>query len=287
MTDLDYIRSCAVYFRSHQWEYLMELLQRLDQRSHIHLFVDTSIHPRSLEQLIKRYLEQRNCGVNRGNEILSPRPGWGTLHGVHPRDRAHFDVNWRFSSNVVLQPMAEADGEQGKNILFWDEDFMDIVYRNYEWRAVGLDEEAELENYFGSDHWRAAFSMIMDPKLVHIHVNVETCVHPRVLERYIAEDISKRSGWRLHRIVPNVFRTQGVYYGKLMLLFSEPECSFDLSWLYNPDVTIRPSQRQIFPDGDPEYMLVFESALEQMVSADPYYVLTDNEIDRCLRHIEI
>lgn len=245
----DYVRGVATYFRSHQWQQLTHLLRSLNQRSHIHLFVNTSIHPTSLEALVKGYLKLQGWGVNRGNEILCPGPGRGTLHGIHPRGMPHFDMNWRYRAEVVLAPMEEAEGEQGKNILYWDETFMDYVYRNYEWRVVGVEEEREIEAYFKSKHWDDAFTLIQDPAIVHLHVNVETSIHPRVLEKFAIEAI-QRKGWRLHRTVPNVVRSQGVYYGKFMLLFEEPELSFDVSWIYSRDTVVAPCRRQIFPGGN-------------------------------------
>ena len=286
MPELDYMQGVATYFRSHQWEHLMHLLNDLDQRSHIHLFVNTSIHPNSLEALVKGNLAHRGWGVNRGNEILSPRPGWGTLHGIHPRGKPHFDLNWRFRPDVVLEPLEEADGEQGKNILYWDEAFMDVVYRTYEWHPVGVAEEREIEAYFRSKHWDHGFDLIQDPAIEHIHVNVETCIHPRILEKFAVEAV-ERKGWRLHRTVPNVFLSQGTYYGKLMFLFEEPEYSFDMSWLYNREVVLAPCQKQIFPDGDPAYLIVPQKGLGELVASSEYRVLSDEEIRRCLRCTEI
>ena len=249
-SDLDYGRGVSTYFRSNQWLQLMQLLGALEQRSHIHLFVNTSLHPDSLEALVKTYLQARGFGVTRGNEILSPGPGRGTLHGIHPKGAAHFDMNWRFKPDVVVEPMEEANGEQGKNILYWDELYMEYFYRNYEWRPVGSEETKAIVNYFDSAHWNRSFELIMDPRIVHIHANVETSVHPRVLERFTTDAVA-RQGWRLHRVVPNVFRSQGIYYGKFMLLFEEPELSFDVSWIYNRDRILGPCERQIFPEGDP------------------------------------
>lgn len=285
MADLDYVRGVATYFRSHQWEYLTELLQRLDQRSHIHLFVNTSIHPQSLEAIVKGALAERGWSVNRGNEILSPGPNRGTLHGIHPHGMPHFDMNWRFRPDVVVTPMEEAEAEQGKNILYWDETYMNYVYRNYEWRAVGMDEEQEIEAYFRSKHWDDGFTMIQDPAIVHIHVNVETSIHPRVLERFAVEAIRQR-GWQLHRVVPNVFRSQGTYYGKLMFLFEKPEYSFDMSWIFNRDVVLAPCRRQIFPEGPPEYLIVLKKDIEELLAHSPYRILTADEIRRCLRAVE-
>ena len=285
-TQLDCGREVATYFRSSQWQELISLLRRLEQTSHIHLFVNTSLHPHSLEALVKGYLEARGLGVSRGNEILSPAPGRGTLHGIHPRGTPHFDLNWRFREDVVLEPMEEAAGEQSLNLLFWDDQFMNYFYRGYEWCPVGAPERAEIREYFGSAHWHRGFELILDPAIVHIHVNVETNVHPRVLEKYVTEAVETR-GWKLHRVVPNVVRSQGIYYGKLMLLFEEPELSFDLGWVYNQNRVLAPCERQVFPgQADPGYMIVPTGDLDELIAASPYRFLSSDEISDCLRSVE-
>ena len=285
-TELDCAQEVCAYFRSNQWQQLMEILQRLDQGSHIHLFVNTSLHPDTLESLIKGYLAATNRPVSRGNEILSPAPGRGTLHGIHPGGTAHFDVNWRFKPDVVVEPMEEADGEQGRNILYWDETYMAYFYRNYEWKPVGHAEIREIEAYFASPHWLRAFELILDPAIVHMHVNVESSVHPRVLEEYIVRAVAAE-GWTLCRVVPSVVRSQGIYYGKLMLLFDEPEVSFDVGWVYSQRKVLAPCERQIFPgQREPGYMVVPTEDVETLIAANPYRVLSEEEIATCLRSVE-
>ena len=284
--DLDYIRGVSSYFRSNQWRELLHLLRTLDQRSHIHLFVNTSLHPHTLEAIVKACLAAENLPVSRGNEILSPAPGRGTLHGIHPGGTAHFDMNWHFKPDTVIEPMEEANAEQGKNILYWDELYMDYFYRNYEWRPLGSQETRAIVDYFDSAHWNRSFDLIRDPRIVHIHANVETSVHPRVLERFTIEAVARR-GWKLHRVVPNVFRSQGTYYGKFMLLFEEPELSFDVSWIYNRDKVLSPCDRQIFPEGDPGHMIVFNQSLDELIAQNNYRTLSLPEIAACLRGIDI
>jgi hypothetical protein len=239
----------------------------------------------AVPRISKAQVQARGFGVTRGNEILSPGPGRGTLHGIHPKGTAHFDINWRFKPDVVVEPMEEANGEQGKNILYWDELYMEYFYRNYEWRPVGSEETKAIVNYFDSAHWNRSFELIMDPRIVHIHANVETSVHPRVLERFTTDAVA-RQGWKLHRVVPNVFRSQGIYYGKFMLLFEEPELSFDVSWSYNRDRILGPCERQIFPEGDPGHMIVLRQDLETLIAANDYRVLSGSEIEKFLRGVE-
>ncbi len=104
-------------------------------------------------------------------------------------------------------------------------------------------------------------------------------------EKFAIEAIRQR-GWRLHRVVPNVFRARGVYYGKLMFLFEEPELSFDMSWIYSRDSVLSPCRRQIFPTGDPEYLIVLKKDLEDLLAANRYTRLSEDQVAGCLRSIE-
>ena len=284
---LDYAKGIAEYFRTNQWKYLTELLQTLGQKSHIHLFVNTSIHPLSLERIVKEYLSMRGWAVNRGNEIVRwSAPKTGSLHGVHPHNMPHFDMIWRFVKDVVLEPMEEKLGEQGKNILYWDEIYMNTFYRGYEWRQVGHEEEKTILEYFTSSHWNNAFGLILDPDIVHVHINVETCIHPHVLEGYFLKAIEERN-WRVFRTVPNVVVSNGIYFGKIMFLLSKPELSFDFSWFYNQQVILAPCKQQVLVYGNSEYLTVKKSDVDDLIAQDDYVILEDNEIQRCISSVEI
>jgi hypothetical protein len=283
----DVAAGVAAYFRSTQWNELVRLLRTLEPESHVHAFVKTSLHPDTLEALIKRQLHAIGLGVSRSNEILCPAPSRGTLHGIHPAGAAHFDINWIYDSGVAIEPLDDARGEQGKNLLYWDPAYMDAFYRGYEWRTVGAAEATRIREYLSSDHWDRGFDLIMDPEIVHIHVNVDTSVHPTVLAKFVTEAIAARVGWKLHRIVPNVVRSEGIYYGKLMLLFEEPEVSFDVGWNYDQKKILEPCGRQIFPgQREPGYMIVPARDLDHLLAQDPYRRLTVDQIRECLMAVE-
>ena len=285
--ELDYAKGVAEYFRTNQWKYFTELLQTLRINSHIHIFVNTSIHPLSLERIVKEYLAMRDWAVNRVNEMLRwSAPKTGVIHGVHPHDMPHFDMIWRFKGDVVLEPMEEKLAEQGRNVLYWDEAYMQTFYQGYHWRSVGRAEEEEILAYFETSHWNNAFDLIVNPDTPHIHVNVETCIHPSVLERFFLKAIENR-GWKILRTVPNVVVSHGVYYGKIMFLVSEPELSFDFSWFYNPEVILAPCTQQRLVYGNSEYLIVKKKDIDDLIAEDDYVTLDENEIQRCLRSIEI
>src|ERR1700722_11461150 len=162
----DYVSGVSAYFRSTHFQNFVRLLKTLDQRSHIHVFVNTTVHPHSLETIFKEYLKRIGIPVNRSNEILIGGPNQGTLHGVHPTGTPHFDMKWVFKPGVVLEPMEEWAGEQGQNLLYWDETYMGFFYRNYQWNPVGAKETAAIEAYFDSKHWHRSFELMLNPKVV-------------------------------------------------------------------------------------------------------------------------
>jgi hypothetical protein len=244
------------------------------------------MHPLSLEAIIKKYLVMRGWAVNRGNEILSSAAKRGTLHGIHPHGMPSFDINWRFVRDVILEPMEERLGERGQNILYWDQTYMNYLYKGYAWRSVGYEEEKEILEYFASPHFAKIFDLVLDPSILHIHVNVETCIHPIVLERFFVKALGERK-WKVFRTIPCVYIVKGIYYGKIMFYFLEPEVSFDFAWIYNQTVTLGPCTREIFPLNKPEYLIVKREDYDKLLSEDNYVKLGDEEIQRCLRSVEI
>ena len=59
------------------------------QGTHIHSYVDTSVHPDSLEALICGYFERLGWPSSRKIDHMSPAPGMGSLHGVEPEGKPH------------------------------------------------------------------------------------------------------------------------------------------------------------------------------------------------------
>ena len=94
--ELDHAKGVAEYFRTNQRRYFTDLLQALRINSHIHIFINTSIHPVSLERIVKEYLAMRGWAVNRVNELpIQPRPrasrprACGGRRGGNPAVRPH------------------------------------------------------------------------------------------------------------------------------------------------------------------------------------------------------
>lgn len=281
----DIITGVSSNFSSRQLKDFLALLRSLPERSHIHMFVNTDVHPVSFERILKTYLARVGLPVNRGNEILIGGPNQGTLHGVHPTGTPHFDIKWSFRAGVGIEPMEDWRAEQEQNLLYWDETYMSYFYRNYQWNPVGSAEIRAIETYFESRHWRRSFELMLDPEVVHIHPHIQTNVHPAILESFIRATIEKQ-GWRLQRMLPNAYHIKGVYYGKFMLLFSEPELSFDLDWVYNRDVVLAPFEGDCLIQDEPGYMIIKHKLMDDFLAKDPYRTLSEREIEDCLRAIE-
>jgi len=284
--DRDYVSGVAAYFSSHQFNEFVRLLRSLELRSHVHLFVNTSIHPDSFQTILKEYLASIGLPCTRQNEVLIGTPTVGTLRGVHPKGTPHFDIKWGYTPDVTLEPMEAESGELGQNLLWWGEECMRYFYRNYEWQPVGPKQHQELMAYFDSPHWHRGFELMATyPKVAHIHPHIQTNVHPNVLERYI-QDAIKRKGWKLHRSLANVYPMFGKYYGKWMLLFDEPEVSFDFDWTYNKDVTIAPYTGPGLLQDEPGIMVIPDTLMQDFLKRLKHRVLTDNEISECLAAIK-
>jgi hypothetical protein len=281
----DYIAGVSSYFSSRQFKDFLKLLTSLDERSHVHMFVNTDIHPVSFETVLKKYLSRIGLPVNRGNEILIGGPNQGTLHGVHPTGTPHFDIKWYFKAGVGIEPMEDWRAEQEQNLLYWDEKYMSYFYRNYQWNPVGSTEIKAIEAYFDSRHWRHSFELMRDPDIVHIHPHVQTNVYPGILEGFLRTAIAK-TGWKLQRMLQNVYHIKGIYYGKFMLLFKEPEMSFDFDWVYNRDIVLAPFEGDGLIQDEPGYMIIKNGLMDAFLAKDPYRTLSEREIDDCLRAIE-
>ncbi len=87
-------------------------------------------------------------------------------------------------------------------------------------------------------------------------------------------------------MLPNVYHIEGVYFGKFMLLFKEPELSFDLDWVFNKDSVLEPYLGDSLLQDEPGYMVIPTRLMGEFVAKDPYRILSSQEISECLRAIE-
>ncbi len=265
---------------SDHWRRLCAALQDPDpEGSHIHAYVDTSVHPDSLEAIMKAYFERMGWPSSRKIDHMAPKSGMGSLHGVEPKGKPHFDFQWFFQKDVGLRPCD--GGESGCNLLVWNRWYINEFYRQFPFRSIGAEEERALESYFKSDHFLKGLEFPVMPTTNHMHINVHASVHPDMIKKY-AEEALHRKGRKIYYTCPNVYLVAGKYRGKLVFMGQEPEVVFDIGWKFASEVVIEPAwERWIFEE-TPGYD-VWTSDMLAEVMKEEYVRLSDGEIDQVLK----
>ena len=249
--------------------------------SHIHGYVDTSVHPESLEALIAGYFGRLGWPSSRKIDHLSAKVGTGSLHGIEPRGKPHFDFQWSFKKDVGLR--ASEGGESGCNLLVWNRWYINQFYTLFDFRHVGPNEVEALRDYFKSDHFLKGLEFPVMPTTTHTHINVHSSVHPDHLQKY-AEEALQREGMRIDYTCPNVFLLGDAYRGKLVFMGKEPEVVFDIAWKYTPEAVIEPACETWLLEANAGYDVWTTDMLAEALRED-FVALTEEEIkealDRC------
>jgi len=271
------IENVASYFKSEQWNNLMNVLNKTDEHvHHIHVYVETKIHPLSLEEIVKGYFKKNGLEIDRKIEIFTSGQviGSGSIHGIEPKGKPHFDLIWSYSENELLKPAAKAD-----NVEYWDQKYMDEFHAKYDFKTtLTAEEEKEIEAYFNSKAWDDYCKLNESPEVVHIHANVETSVHPDLIKPYALKAMEKR-GWIVEEAVPVAFQMRGQMHGKIVFLGKSPEKIFDIAWGYNPTVTLIPSTKYWLTTENPTYDARTMLELPLLLKKDPYVLLSLEEIE--------
>jgi hypothetical protein len=276
------IEEVKTYFsQSDHWRRLCAALHGdLDpEGSHVHAYVDTSVHPESLEKLMTGYFERMGWPSSRKIDHMAPKKGMGSLHGVEPEGKPHFDFQWFFNKDIGLK--ACEGGESGCNLLVWNRWYIDNYYLQYPFRQVGSQEEMALEQYFESEHFLKGLEFPVKPTTNHMHINVHSSVHPDAIQKY-AEAAIAGQGWKLYYTCPNVYMADGKNYrGKLVFMCQDPEVVFDIGWLFTPDVIIEPAMEKWIFEENPGYDVWSTDMLAEVMNED-YVRLSDEEIQDVL-----
>jgi hypothetical protein len=271
------IEGIRKYWRSEHWQRFLHFLQEKDGEKiyHIHHWIDTSVHPESLQIALQYYFAKQGWEIDREIDtyVLYPKPV-ATLHGVCAKKLPHFDINFRYRSDVVLAAMDTNYRED--NCEAWGESYMKQFYSQFNFRPVGPKEEDAIEAWFRSPHWDRACAHCEDPKVVHIHVNVETSVHPEAIIQ-AAFRAFKREGWTLWDYTPCIFDVKGVTTGKIVFMLSYPQQIFDICWRYNPEVVLAPSTRP-FMLTDPEFDVRTQADLPAFLAQGEWAKLSRAEL---------
>lgn len=277
------------YFKSNQWKRLIACLQR-PEITHIHVYLDTSIHPyKSFQPILEAYLEMRGWPKDREmDRIPSVSSKQPCLHNVHAHGLfAHMDFFIRFKEGVGLVPMTPVDAEHGRNLAYCSEESIQAFMEQFDWRTeIDPEIDAALIEYFSSEHWLMGMETIRDANIAHLHINVDTSIHPDIIRKYALEAIL-RAGWTIQHGVHAVYEEDTGKYsavskkvdnGKTVFLC---EKVFDIVWWYNPDILIAPKHAFPYQKNPVDPMLV--ELLKPF--EEKGICLTADEIERVLEAI--
>lgn len=221
------------------------------------------------------------CGIfekygypsNRRIDRMSPLQDLGSLHGIEPKGKPHFDFQWYYG-DVGIRGFN--GGESGCNLLIWNRWYIDRFYARFNWRQVGAEEEDALQAYFQGEHWKKGCEYVLQNTTTHFHFNVETSIHPDIIRKYAVQALDAQ-GWKIDYVCPNVYMVKGVYHGKLVFMGRDPMEVYDIGWKFNPDVAMKGTG---FPWNFEEplgYDLWHLNRYEKLMEAD-YTQLSDKQI---------
>lgn len=275
------IEEVKSYFaESDHWRRLCAALQDPDpEGTHMHAYVETSVHPDSLEAIMKGYFRKKGWPSRRKIDHMAPKAGMGSLHGVEPTGKPHFDYQWFFNKEVGLR--ACEGGESGCNLLIWNRWYINQFNSQFRFRKVGSREEKALREYFQSDHFLKGIEFPTQPTTNHVHINVHTGVHPDVISKFALEALD-REGFTIYYVCPNVYLVGGKYRGKLVFMGKKPEVVFDIGWLFTPDVVIEPAWETWIFEPHPGYDVWSSEMLADVMRAN-YVKLDPEEISDVLK----
>lgn len=277
MSNTNVVQSLTTYFKSEHWGQLMEILNKKDETvNHAHIYVDTSLNPISLEEVIKTYFKKIGHPIERKIEIFTSGVDLtaGTIHGIEPKGLPHFDLLWHYSAETVLGP----DPKKTK-VEYWGDKFMTEFYSKFPFNTNPNEkEQQEIEAYFSSQAWEKYCELNEDPQVVHIHANVETSVHPELI-RNAAIKYMKQRGWEIEKDEPVAFSMRGQWHGKIVFLGNKPEKIFDIAWMYNPLVTLIPSTKYWLVTENPAYDARTMHDLPLLLKKDNYQQLSLRQIE--------
>ena len=232
---------------------------------------------------MKGYFQLMGCPSARKIDHMAPKEGMGSLHGVEPKGKPHFDYQWFFKNDVGLR--ACDGGESGCNLLVWNRWYINRFYSQFPFIPAGSKEDKALEAYFKSDHFLRGLEYPVMPTTNHMHINVHTGLHPEVIRKH-AEAALAREGISIYYTCPNVYLVGGKYRGKLVFMSKEPEVVFDIGWKFEPAAVIEPAMEPWIFDSTPGYDVWGSDMLARVMNAG-YVRLTDEQIEDVVKSFRI
>lgn len=288
----DLVQGLIDYMNGDHWRDFLNVLYDPDRRIwHAHIYVETCIHPDAFNEIVEGYFKKTGNELMRSIDFLLGKPEnkFCALHNVHPKGQPHFDLFYYYNPDVAMIPAdlsKEGYGEVGKNALHWGRPEMDEFYKQFDFKAIGPQEEAEIREFFFSRHWKEFLKKVIDPDVIHVHCNLQINFDPKILE-LIAMDSLKEMGWVVDKVVPNIFKVGDGYRGKLVFLGKSPERVYDIGWIYNEETLIAPSYEPWGRlDVEPGFDLCFNSECKHWIDSRPLVQMTKEEIAAVIEGIE-
>jgi hypothetical protein len=284
-----YAQGVIDFFKGEFWnDFVDNHLKHPDERVfHAHIYVDTCLHPDPLHTIMYAWWQAKGFPIDRAIDPMSPKPHVGALHGIHPTGYPGFDFFFRYNKDTVLGPMPPElpEAEAGQNKLSWGKKYQDDFLKQFDFKAVGPDEDVLIRNYFQSKHWKETIANIVDPNVMHCHANFKLNFDPKIFELFVSEEL-KRMGWRINFVVPCVYSVKGVYTGKNVFHMGYPEKVFDTTWKYEPDTVLKPADDAWIYGEDPGFDIWRRPLYDTVLAENPYYTLTDDEVKDVLASFE-
>ena len=275
--DMARVDTIAAYFRSAHWNDLLGILKSKEEPIyHIHAYIQTQIHPMSLEEIVKGYFAKTGFPVHRKIEIFTSGQvaDAGSIHGIEPHGLPHFDLLWKFSPDKLIAPADRAEPLES-----WGRSFMADFYKKYPFNTEPSDaDRAQIDAYFDGPAFAKYCELNEHRDVVHIHANVETSLHPDIIREAALKAMAKR-GWEIEEAVPVAFQMRGQMHGKIVFLGKVPEKIFDIAWAFNPAVALIPSTRYWLTTEDPTYDARTMAEVPLLLKRDPYLLLSLREIE--------
>jgi len=275
------IQGVIDYYKSDQWRRLMAFLIQdpEPQGTHAHVYTETSVEPYALKEIMETYFARKGYPMARRIDVMSPKPGMGSLHGVEGKGLPHFDWNWFFNPDVSLVATEGGEkGESGCNLCGWNMNYMREFYADFPFRQVGPAEEEALRKFFHSDYWYKGLEATTRKTTNHGHINTYTSVHPDYIQKFALESL-KEKGWEVFYVCPNVYLVDGKYTGKLVFMGKNPEAVYDIGWKFKADTVLEGVDEPWCFKDQKNYDLWTQDMLDKVLAA-PYVELSKADIQR-------
>lgn len=269
------------YFKSQHWQDTIKAIARYDVL-HVHTYVETVIHPRSMEKLVVGAMKKAGYYSQRTIDHIAPKKNIGALHGIHPYGCTHWDFHWAYNPEKALSAMD--GGELGKNLLVWDTDFMKEFDSKFDYRQASEEDMEVLKEYFNGKQWKDGLQSTLNSRDGHVHINVKTSMNPNIIKDVALEYLAD-NGWDIIRAVPCVYATlAGDYLGKIVFLSRNPEYIFDIGWKYDASVVIEPAKEVFSIDGQIGYD-IWDASMNKKLPIDQMIQLDDEDVQGVLKSL--